>query len=139
MPDDQGNFRNGDPEPSREAARRINATRLENMVLRIIRIYGPPIGLPLCVAQIWKNYLPDLSVDTISPRMKQLELKGLIECLGKQPRPNRYGRTHNQLVYQCTDKGRGYNVIHHIRPGTLGKPEDSTPMVSKPFASFARD
>ena len=126
----RGRARNDDPSQSHDAAARIDATGLNHRVLVVIRMHGPPRGLALCVAEIWKNYLPELSVDTISPRMVQLEELGLIVCLGKEPRPNRYGNVRKQYVYACTEKGRGRETIYRV-----GEAEKDL-HVGEPFASF---
>jgi predicted transcriptional regulator len=98
MPDDDAFARGTDPETSHEAAARVPVSDLEERVARIVRIYGPPRGLPMCVVEIHAR-LPELSIDTVSPRMIRLVEKGLLTCLGKQPRANRYGNIRSQLVY----------------------------------------
>jgi hypothetical protein len=96
-----GRSRRGDPSTSHEAAARIDATALENRVYHVLKLYGPPRGQPLCVVEIHRH-LPELSIDTISPRMCEMVRRGLIVCLGKQPRGNRHGNVVNQFVYSIT-------------------------------------
>jgi hypothetical protein len=126
----RGGSRGDDPSHVHDTAARIDASHLCQMVLRVIRMHGPPHGLALCVAEIWKNYLPELSVDTISPRMVQLEELGLIVCLGKEPRPNRYGNVRKQFVYMCTDKGRGRETIYRVGEAVKDL------RAGEPFSSF---
>jgi hypothetical protein len=90
--------RNTDPDTSHEAAEKLDTTALEAKVYRVLRLYGPPRGKPMCVVEIW-HHLPELSVDTISPRMCQMVKKGFIILLGKEPRGNRHNRIVSQQVY----------------------------------------
>ena len=91
--------RGSDPDTAHEAADRVDATRLEALVFGVVRQHAPRA---LCVVEI-HSYLPHLSIDQVSPRMKPLVKKGLIVCLGKEPRANRQGNTRNQLVYVAVD------------------------------------
>ena len=102
--------RSSDPETSAEAAERIlpHVSDLQMKVLRIVAKYGPPSGPPFCQLQIC-HYLPEQPLDSISPRLSELRNKGLLRCLGPQPRENRYGKLRNQLVYEITDFGRTFS------------------------------
>jgi hypothetical protein len=95
--------RRSDPDTSHQAAERLDTTALEAKVYRVLLLHGPPRGKPMCVVEIWK-LLPELSVDTVSPRMIQMLRKGFIICLGKEPRGNRHGRVRSQLVYAIAAK-----------------------------------
>jgi hypothetical protein len=90
--------RRTDPDTSHDAAARMRDTGVEQRVAHVVRLYGPPRGLPMCAVEIHAR-LPELSIDSVSPRLKQMTKKGLLICLGKQPRPNRYGNLRSQLVY----------------------------------------
>jgi hypothetical protein len=99
-----GRSRRTDPSTSHEAGDRLDTTQLQQMVLDVVRYYGGRSNdTALCVVQI-HNRLPQLSIDTISPRMKPLTILGLLECLGKQPRANRHGRVRAQLVYRLHEE-----------------------------------
>jgi hypothetical protein len=100
MARDKGRYRSTDPDTSRDAAERIDATAMENEVLVVVKRYGPPYGPPMCVVDIWKR-LQNHPIDSISPRMKRLVEKGLVAWLGKEPRANRYDNVVSQNVYSA--------------------------------------
>ncbi len=74
--------RNTDPIPSHEAAANVAAAALESLVLATLGTHGP-----LTTEQIAER--ADVSLVTISPRMKPLETKGKVVRDGK--RKNRSG------------------------------------------------
>jgi Fic family protein len=85
-----GRFRNNDPDTSREAAMKLDATRLQQIVLNTLGQF--PSGLTAHeVADI-----TGIALVTISPRMKPLEEKGAVERVGKRV-PQGY--TRKQTVW----------------------------------------
>lgn len=88
-----------DPSTSHEAAKRANATKLEQEVADVVRRYGPPRNLPMCLVEIHKH-LPHHSIDALTPRPCVLVRKGILKLVGKAPRANRYGKLRSQQVYE---------------------------------------
>jgi hypothetical protein len=72
-------------------------------IYTIVKQYGPPVGLHMSVVDIQK-YIPEITVDCISPRMPELRQKRWLLRIGKAPRPNRTGRTQSQWVYRVIDE-----------------------------------
>lgn len=95
-----GLARSSNPSTSHLAAKYIDASKLEEKVLQIVKRYGPPRGRPMCVVEIHAK-LPELSIDSISPRMKQLVKKGFLRCVGREARANRHGNTRSQQIYEA--------------------------------------
>jgi DNA-binding MarR family transcriptional regulator len=89
-------FRRGDPETSREAAERVNTTRLEELVHRTIQSFRAG-G---CISEQVRECHPGLAYSSVTARFKALEEKGLI-IRGPDKRENRKGR--NQLVMRSSE------------------------------------
>ena len=75
------------PETSRDAAYSIETTRLEKMVLDVIRAFGPR-G---CIADDVRHELTYLSYSSVTARFSALQNKELITC-GPDKRPGESGR-----------------------------------------------
>lgn len=88
-----GYARNTDPESSHEAAERVDATRLQQLVLEALKA----VGVPMTSLRI-AEYL-GIPVWSISPRMKPLENLGLIVCVGSLPAMNSSGNIRNLRHY----------------------------------------
>jgi DNA-binding MarR family transcriptional regulator len=87
--------RNGDKLTSQEAADSLNVPERELLVLRFMLARKDPVS-PYDIARV--SSLPDGSV---TPRMKQLELKGLVVAVGTKMGPSGRSRT----IYKITDQG----------------------------------
>jgi DNA-binding MarR family transcriptional regulator len=81
---DAGAARYTDPATSHEAAASISATQLESLVLAELSRRGPGTTEQLAARM-------EMSLVTVSPRMKPLESKGLIVRAGRAV--NQSGRT----------------------------------------------
>lgn len=86
---ERGAYRSTDPDTSAEAANETDATRLQGLVLGALGNLGPSTTEQLA------DHL-QLAVITVSPRMKPLETKGLVERT-EDRRPGRSGRM--QIVW----------------------------------------
>lgn len=81
FPETPATARRSDPETSHDAAASVDATELEDEVLCDLRRHGPATTVELA-ARMRRELV------TISPRMKPLELKGLVWRDGKKPNPS---------------------------------------------------
>jgi len=79
-----GFARSGDPATAHDAAASVNATRLEQVVLDALMQLGPKTSFELADAL-------GLSLVTVSPRLRPLADKGLVEDSG-QVKVNPSGR-----------------------------------------------
>ena len=94
FPDDLMVFaRKTDPVTSKEAAATVDANKLEQIVLDVIKSF--PNG---CISQDIELALPHLRVSSITPRIRPLLRKGLIVETGEK-RPGFSGR--NQRVVRA--------------------------------------
>ena len=84
--------RRDDPVTSFEAANRVDTTKLEQIVLKVIK--GFPEG---CIADQVLSALPEYSYASVTPRFSALLRKKHIEIVGV--RPGRSGR--NQRVMRA--------------------------------------
>jgi hypothetical protein len=89
----QPRARRSDPETSKQAALSLDPTETERIVLEVIRLF--PEG---CIFDDILAELPTFREGSISPRLKPLTKKGLIEETGEL-RKGRSGR--NQRVLRC--------------------------------------
>ena len=89
----QPRARRSDPETSKQAALSLDPTETERIVLEVIRLF--PEG---CIFDEILAELPSFREGSISPRLKPLTKKGLIEETGEL-RKGRSGR--NQRVLRC--------------------------------------
>ena len=89
----RGLARKTDPETSKEAAQSVDVTKLEQIVLDVIKRY--PNG---CISQDVEFVLPEYRSSSITPRYNQLIKKGLIVDTGEK-RPGFSGR--NQRVMRA--------------------------------------
>jgi DNA-binding HxlR family transcriptional regulator len=85
--------RRSDPETSKQAAISLDPTETETLVLEVIRLF--PEG---CIFDDILRELPTIREGSISPRLKPLTKKGLIEETGEL-RKGKSGR--NQRVLRC--------------------------------------
>lgn len=85
--------RKTDPETSKEAAKTVDVTNLEQIVLDVIKRY--PQG---CISQDVESELDQYRSSSITPRYRQLIKKGLVIDTGKK-RPGFSGR--NQRVMRA--------------------------------------
>ena len=88
-----GGVRLTDPETSVDAALSIDATKMEQVVLDVIKSF--PNG---CICQDIESALPHIRTSSISPRIKPLVKNGLIVETGEK-RPGFSGR--NQKVVRA--------------------------------------
>lgn len=86
-------YRKDDPDTSREAAEGINVTNLEQEVYNAVCSFRdqPIIGEDV------RPRLPDVHFNSITPRFKALEKKGLITYTGEK-RPGESGRNQRVLI-----------------------------------------
>lgn len=85
--------RHGSPDTSREAAERIDATRLENLVFQTVFSFGPT-G---CISDEVREALSEYAYSSVTARFANLIEAGWIVDTGKR-RPGRYGRKQRVLV-----------------------------------------
>jgi len=86
-------YRKHDPDTSREAAEGINVTKLELQVyLAVCSFRDQPI-----IGEDVRPRLPDVHFNSITPRFKALEKKGLITYTGEK-RPGESGRNQRVLI-----------------------------------------
>jgi hypothetical protein len=91
---DRALARISDPDTSKQAASTVDTTKLEQIVLDVIKTF--PDG---CICQDIELALPHMRTSSISPRIKPLLKKGLIVLTGEK-RPGFSGR--NQQVVKAT-------------------------------------
>lgn len=84
-------YRADSPSTSREAAESIDPTRLEGMVLGVIRNIQP------CISDEVRGKFPGFSYSSITARYKALYTKGLINYTGDK-RPGVSGRGQRVMV-----------------------------------------
>ena len=89
----RGLARATDPETSKEAAQSVDPSRLEKIVLDVIKSF--PEG---CICQDIEHALPHIRTSSITPRLRPLIKKGLIVDTGEK-RPGFSGR--NQRVVRA--------------------------------------
>ena len=85
--------RRTDPETSKQAALSLDPTEMETLVLEVIRLF--PDG---CIFDDIVHMLPTIREVSISPRLKPLQKKGLIEATGEL-RQGKSGRNQKVLRY----------------------------------------
>lgn len=85
----EGLARNDDPDTSHLAAAGVEATQLMGKIYRVMERYGGE-G---CVADDVFNALPNIDVQSLSPRFRQMYNRGMIEITGEK----RKGSRHNNL------------------------------------------
>lgn len=91
--------RNSDPSTSHEAAEKLDATALEALVLKYIKIFT----IDGCISEqiedlMWVN--EKIKASSVTPRYKKLLDKGLIKIEGK--RKARSGRSQ-QVMYALSE------------------------------------
>jgi hypothetical protein len=86
--------RRTDPDTSKMAAESFDPTNMELVVLEVIKQY--PNG---CIFDDILDNLPLIREGSISPRLKPLTKKGLIEATGEK-RKGRSGRLQKVLIYK---------------------------------------
>lgn len=86
--------RNSDPGPSHEAAQRVDVNKMEAAVMVALRANGPMTSNEISLATGIHQW-------TISPRMKPLEDKGLVERCGRKATINSNGRTSSQTLWRA--------------------------------------
>jgi len=86
--------RRTDPETSKQASLSFDPTDMEAVVLAVIKQY--PKG---CIFDDILDNLPSFREGSISPRLKPLTKKGLIEATGEK-RKGRSGRMQRVLIYK---------------------------------------
>ena len=84
-------YRHADPLTSVRAAEKVNTTALEAGVVGCLKAHGPQTSTE--IADILR-----LSRDSISPRMRPLALRGLVEDSGARRSP--YEGTRKQIVWR---------------------------------------
>jgi hypothetical protein len=89
----RGLYRNTDPETSKEAGKSVDPTKLEKIVLEVIKRF--PEG---CISQDVESALPEYRSSSVTPRYNTLRKKGLIVLTGEK-RPGFSGR--NQQVMKA--------------------------------------
>jgi hypothetical protein len=89
----RGLARDTDPQTSKEAAKLVDPSKLEKIVLNVIRSF--PNG---CISQDVECALPHIRASSITPRYRPLMNKGLIEFTDEK-RPGFSGR--NQRVMRA--------------------------------------
>ena len=89
----RGLARATDPETAKEAAKSVDTSKMEQIVLDVIRSF--PNG---CISQDVENALPHIRVSSITPRFRPLIRKGLVIETGEK-RPGFSGR--NQRVMRA--------------------------------------
>ena len=88
--------RKEDPDTSKDAAEKVDSTRLEQMVYEVIAKY--PNG---CIADDVMTHFPSHGIQTISPRYAPLIRKGFIEDTGER-RKSSTGRSQRVMkVIKC--------------------------------------
>ena len=87
----RGLARATDPETSKEAARSVDPTKMEQIVLEAIKSF--PDG---CISQDVENALPHIRVSSITPRFRPLIRKGLVIDTGEK-RPGFSGRSQRVM------------------------------------------
>lgn len=93
-----GLARNTDPLTSHQAAETVNTSRLEAIVLEAYR--ASPQGL---TQDELADKLPNIPLNTLSPRLAPLIRKGLLRVDGKRPGKSR----KNQRVLKYVDQSLG--------------------------------
>lgn len=83
--------RNEDPDTSKDAAKKVDTTKLEQMVYEVIAKY--PNG---CIAEEVITHFPNHGIQTISPRYAPLIRKGFIEDTGER-RKSSTGRSQRVM------------------------------------------
>jgi hypothetical protein len=73
-------------------------------IYKIIKQYGPPVGLDMSVVDIHRYVKDDMTIDCVSPRMPELIEKKWVRRIGKAPRPNRTGRSQSQWVHRVINE-----------------------------------
>ena len=71
--------RKEDPDTSKDAAEKVDSTKLEQLVYEVIAKY--PNG---CIAEEVMSHFPNHGIQTISPRYAPLLRKGFIEDTGER-------------------------------------------------------
>ena len=71
--------RKEDPDTSKDAAEKVDSTKLEQLVYEVIAKY--PNG---CIAEEVMSHFPNHGIQTISPRYAPLIRKGFIEDTGER-------------------------------------------------------
>jgi hypothetical protein len=83
--------RKENPDTSKDAAERVDSTKLEQLVYEVIAKY--PNG---CIADDVMTHFPNHGIQTISPRYAPLIRKGFIEDTGER-RKSSTGRTQRVM------------------------------------------
>jgi hypothetical protein len=89
----RGLYRKTDPETSKEAGASVDISKLEQIVLDVIKSF--PDG---CISQDVELALPHIRTSSVTPRFNTLLKKGLIVATGEK-RPGFSGR--NQRVVRA--------------------------------------
>ena len=87
--------RKEDPDTSKDAAEKVDTTRLEQLVYEAIAKH--PNG---CIADDVMTHFPNHGVQTISPRYAPLIRKGFIEDTGER-RKSSTGRSQRVMKIKC--------------------------------------
>jgi DNA-binding MarR family transcriptional regulator len=95
--DDEGGYRDDDPETSKRAAKSFRPSAIMVEILQYLaRMLTPKNGWEMSEALHYQTI-------TVVPRLAPMRRRGLIEVVGTRPGPS----DRSQMAYVITPKGRG--------------------------------